>query len=542
MAMAGGDPQRLTDGKQGVASFAWSPDGRRLAFTRQDDVDEEAIKHHQDVLQVTDNHYLTRAAVKPWHVWVVPAGGGKAERRTQGAWSVKTDEEPAVPPAWSPDGATLAYVRYPDPYTGRAFQSTLEAVPAEGGTPVPLVAEEGATAPRFAPKGAGLAYLRPRGGDQNNGQAVYLGAPGGPVDVTRALARNTDRFVWLPGGDGFLLHGGDHARMAFWRQPLTGQAQRLDLGEVSPQAFSMAPTGAVAFVGVTATHPGELYLLDSLTAKPRRLTHLNDFVDQLKLGASREVDWTGPNGFQEDGILTEPVGFQAGQTYPLVLFLHGGPAGQSILSFNPLVQLLAAKGFLVFQPNYRGSTNLGDAYQHAIYRDTGEGPGRDVMAGLAAVTRLGIVDRKRIGISGWSYGGYMTSWLNGRYPGWQAAIEGAAVNDWPLDYTIAYYQQGDLYLFGGPPYGKDEATARLWREQSPLSLAGKVVTPTLILGDVGDPNVPIVNSYEMFHALRDRGVPTEFYAYPVDSHFPGDIVHVTDLYDRWVRWMEKYLK
>jgi dipeptidyl aminopeptidase/acylaminoacyl peptidase len=206
------------------------------------------------------------------------------------------------------------------------------------------------------------------------------------------------------------------------------------------------------------------------------------------------------------------------------------------------VQLLAAKGFLVFQPNYRGSINLGDAYQHAIYRDTGEGPGKDVMAGLVAVERLGVADKTRIGISGWSYGGYMTSWLNGRYPGWRAAIEGAALNDWLMDYTIAYYQHGDLYFFGGSPYGKDQAIAKLWREQSPISLAGEVITPTLILGDAGDPNVPIVNSYEMYHALQDHGVPVEFYVYPADTHFPGDIVHTTDVYDRWVKWMEKYLK
>lgn len=542
MSMAGGDPQRITDGKQGVASFSWSPDGSRIAFYRQDDVDEDAIKHHQDVVQVTDNNYMTRAAVNPWHIWVVPAEGGKAQRLTQGSWSVQTDQDTGTPLAWSRDGKSIAYAKFPDAYFGNAYFCTIESVSADGKSTKVLANAGGAVAPRFAPKGGALAFMRPRAGDQNNGNAVYLQTDAGAVDLTKALARNFDDYTWLPDGSGLLLEGADRAQAYLWRQPLKGVASKLDLGDLSVQGFSVADRGAVALTAVTARHPVELYVLDSIGAKPRRLTHLNDFADTLTLGKSSAVDWEGPDGFQEDGILTYPADYEQAKPYPLVLLIHGGPEGQSVLSFDALTQLLAAKGFLVFRPNYRGSTNLGDAYQHAIYRDTGEGPGKDVMAGLVAVEKLGVVDKTRIGISGWSYGGYMTSWLNGRYPGWRAAIEGAALNDWLMDYTISYYQHGDLYFFGASPYAKDEGTAKLWREQSPIALAGNAVTPTLILGDAGDPNVPIVNSYEMYHALQDHGVPVEFYVYPADTHFPSDIVHTTDVYDRWVKWMEKYLK
>ncbi len=162
------------------------------------------------------------------------------------------------------------------------------------------------------------------------------------------------------------------------------------------------------------------------------------------------------------------------------------------------------------------------------------------MAGLAAVVKLGSVDTDRIGVSGWSYGGYMTTWLSGHYPGWKAAVAGAALTDWVMDYTVSYYQTGDTYFFGGSPWlAKD---GQIWREQSPIASAYKVTAPTLIMGDVGDPNVPLVNSYEWFHALRDNGVTVEFYAYPVDTHFPHDIVRSTDVYRRWVGWMQHYLK
>jgi dipeptidyl aminopeptidase/acylaminoacyl peptidase len=135
----------------------------------------------------------------------------------------------------------------------------------------------------------------------------------------------------------------------------------------------------------------------------------------------------------------------------------------------------------------------------------------------------------------------MTSWLNGNYPDkWKAAVEGAALNDWVLDYTIAFYQTDDLYFFGGSPY--IEKYKKIWREQSPITYAHKVKAPTLIMGDVGDPNVPIVNSYQMYHALRDNGVHVEFYAYPVDSHFPHSIVRTTDVYKRWIDWLVKYVK
>ena len=542
MPMAGGDPVRLTDGKQGVASFTWSPDGKRIAFYTQDPADEDAAKHHRDALRVTDNHYLTREPVQPWHVWVVPAAGGPAVRLTEGGWSVQDDQDDGTPLAWSRDGGSIAYAKFPDPYFGNSYLGDIEAVSADGKSTQVLVNAPGSVAPQYAPKGAALAFMRPRGGDQNNGEAVYLESDGKQRDLTAALACNIQDYAWLPDGSGLLLHGDAGPMTVFWRQPLDGKAVKLDLGDVSPRGFSLARDGAVAFVGVTPLHPAELYVLDSPRAKPRQLTHLNGFVDSLKLGKSAEVAWT-QDGFKEDGILFYPADYTQGRRYPLVLVIHGGPESASTLGFSPLPQLLAAQGYLVFQPNYRGSTNLGDAYQHAIYRDTGEGPGKDVMAGLAAVEKLGIVDEQRIAVSGWSYGGYMTSWLNGRYPDrWKAAVEGAALNDWLLDYTISYYQQGDVYFFGGPPFGPDTATAKLWREQSPLALAGNVKAPTLILGDSGDNNVPIVNSYEMFHALQDRGVTVEFYAYPVDTHFPGDIVHSTDVYDRWRTWMDKYLR
>ncbi|WEN14158.1 S9 family peptidase [Rhodanobacter sp. AS-Z3] len=542
MPMDGGDAHCITEAKHGVDSFSWSPDGTQLAFVSTDEpANAKAIKAHDDAFQVTDNHFLARAALTSSHLWLIPSSGGTAKRLTEGSFSLSTDQQDGAPePAWSRDGHSIAFTRFPGPYWGPSFHSVIDSVDVAGGAPHPLVTAQSVMDPRYAPTGKALAWLRPRGGDQNNGNAVYVSVDGHQRDVTEALARNIGNYAWLPNGK-LLLAGGDGTHAVLWLQPLSGKASKLDLGEVEAGAdVSIAKTGVLAFIGSTAKHPGELYVMNATSGKPRQLTQLNAFIDTLALGRTESIDWDGPDGFHEDGVLTYPVGYQSGQKYPLVLAIHGGPEAGSTVQFSPLPQLLAAAGFVVFQPNYRGSTNLGDAYQHAIYRDTGEGPGKDVMAGVAAVEKLGMVDSNRIGVSGWSYGGYMTTWLSGHYPSrWKAAVAGASLTDWLMDYTVSYYQTGDAYFFGGSPWaGKDR---EIWREQSPIASADKVTAPTLIMGDVGDPNVPLVNSYEWYHALRDNGVPVEFYAYPVDTHFPKDIVRTTDVYRRWVGWMTAHL-
>ncbi len=542
MPMDGGDAVRITSSKTGVDAYAWSPNGKQFAFIAQDTVPHpKAIKHHDDAFRVTDNNYMVRAAVQPWHLWVVPAKGGKAKQLTNGKWSLGTDQGSMSAPVWTANGKAVVVCKFPTVWEGDAWHSVLTSVAVPSGKTKTVVTDQGAFQPLFAPDGKSLAFLRPRNGDQNNGFAVYVKQNGKIRDVTAALDRNINNFVWLPGGKAMLLLAEKGTREVMWEQPVDGTAKLLNMGKVMPGGqVSVSKTGEIAFTASTASHPSELYIMKSVNSRPHRLTNLNAFVDSLAIAKNETVRWK-LDGFHEDGVLTYPVHFEKGKKYPLVLVIHGGPEGASTVRFSPLVQLLAAQGFLVFQPNYRGSINLGDAYQHAIYRNTGKGPGEDVMAGLKTVEGMGIVNKSLIGVTGWSYGGYMTSWLIGNYPDvWKAAVSGAALNDWVMDYTIAYYQTGDLYFFGGSPWVK--RYWKIWREQSPIEYALRVKAPTLIMGDAGDPNVPIVNSYEMFHALRDNGVPVEFYVYPANTHFPHDIVRATDVYRRWVGWMVKYLK
>ena len=215
--------------------------------------------------------------------------------------------------------------------------------------------------------------------------------------------------------------------------------------------------------------------------------------------------------------------------------LHGGPTSASTETFDPLDQLLAARGWLVLEPNYRGSNNLGARYQRAVGGDKLRGPGTDVDAALAAVRKLGIVDDSRLAVSGWSYGAGLALWMTAHRHDWRAAVAGAAVTDIAADYATADDITADRALAGGSPLvGRYRAAAAA---MSPITYAARVRTPLLLLTCRGDTRVSPVGVYEFFHALRDLGRDVRLVAYPIDGHFPSDPVRRTDVYRRWIAFI-----
>jgi len=347
----------------------------------------------------------------------------------------------------------------------------------------------------------------------------------------------------MPDSSSLLLQIEDRAQEPLVVQEINGQVRRLPMGPVTAAAIqslgSVARDGTIAFVGDTPGRPNEVYVLAKDAVAPKRLTSFNEAIANLTVGKETRLAWHS-DGFEEDGVLTYPPGYVAGRRYPLVLRIHGGPYEISTESFSTFYQLAASHGYLVFAPNYRGSTGSGNTYVHAIFNDPNTGPARDIMAGIAAVERLGIVDKSRIGVSGWSYGGELTSWLEGHYGIWRVAVAGAAVNDLVVDYSIADDIDADRLIFTGSSPFKGNALA-LWRRESPLTYFKNIHTPTLIFCNVYDVRVPIPESYEMFHALRDNGVPVKFFAYPTGGHLPRGPVREADVYRRWLEWFDRYL-
>jgi dipeptidyl aminopeptidase/acylaminoacyl peptidase len=553
MPMSGGDARRITSAPKGVQQFTWSPDGRTIAYATEDEPEKKTgPERFNDSFEVGNDDFLIQSQALPTHAWLVPAGGGEARRLTSGSWSLPINHPPGAPAsplAWSPDGKSIVLVRLPTPHSGDARDATAQIVDVATGRMRGLTGRDRLEVqPTYSPDGSQVAYWQPRDADSTgnvNEIHVAPSAGGAGRSITRALDRNIARSIWMPDGKSLLIGANDGTRVSLWLQPLDGSAHKLDLGKLSPSSsfwvdIAVGKDGSIAFTATDPSRPAELYYMASPNTEPRRLTNLNAEVAGLALGRTEVISWQS-DGFTHNGIVTYPPDFSNNQKYPLVLVIHGGPTAASLENFAPQAQLMAAKGWVVFQPNYRGSDQIGNVYQHAIVGDAGAGPGRDVMAGVASLKQRGFVDESRIAVSGWSYGGYMTTWLLGNYSGWRVAVAGAAVTDWLDQYNLGDGNVRRGAGFGGSPW-TDPKRMQSYIDQSPIAYASKIRTPTLVMSNTQDFRVTPTQSFKLYHALKDNGVPTKFIAYPIYGHNAGDPVRQRDVQRRWIEWIEQYFR
>jgi dipeptidyl aminopeptidase/acylaminoacyl peptidase len=551
MPMNGGDARVVTAAPTGVQQYAWRPDGQTIAYVTADPpADTAAHRTGHDAFEISSNDYLTTETPTPAHIWVVPADSGPARRLTQGTWSLPISFPPGPPSSpisWSPDGRSIAFTRQERPYSGETEKTTLEIVDVASGAMRPITRHTWLEAfPQWSPDGAHVAYLYARDGDIVNVTDVHVTTPDGGAEgpnLTRSIDRMFYRILWMPDSKSFLVGGNDVDRVSLWQVPLSGAPRKLDLGGVSPTSVfwldaNVGAGGAIAFTGSEARRPTELYYMASPTSAPKRLTDFNASIASLALGAVDTIGWRGPDGFRENAVLTFPPDFDPSRKYPVIAFIHGGPNAASLRTFSASSQMFAARGYIVFSPNYRGSDNFGNAYFRAVIRDAGDGPGKDVMAGLARLEQRPYVDSTRIFVHGSSYGGFMTSWLIGHYAGFKAAVAGAAVTDLADEYNFGDGNVSWKYFVGGSPWLPDGE--KVLREQSPITYVRNVKTPTLIISTTGDVRVPVTQSYKLFRALTDLGVETKFVAYPVPGHGPGDPVRGRDWYARTIAWIEAH--
>ena len=535
--MGGGEARQITEEEEGVTTFSWSADGAHIFYTSQDPLVEiEGEERHNKSFEVGDSSYLTQAAPRSNHLWRIGVDGGEPEQLTRGMESI---EELVV----SPDGMTVAFTASPGPHSADSNRTTIRAIDLETGETRDLIGDPPVSAGDFSPDGRYIAFWRSRGAEPYfNPGGIFLSPLGGgeTIDVTAEIDRNLSGMAWLPDGNSILVAGTDLTARALWHQPLDGAPQRLDLGSIHPGIPVVSPDGTVVFVGRENQRASELYTMTVGQWKPRLLTNFNDALAEMHLGAVETVTWDGPDGFEQNGVLLYPPDYIKGQQYPLVLNIHGGPMGASTEAFSTFNQIMAARGWLVFSPNYRGSSTQGKTFQSAVINDAGEGPGRDVMSGVDVLKNRRIVDETRVAVSGWSYGGYMTAWLTAHYDGWTVAMAGAAVTDWFDWYNMADMNTWAGYGLGGSPWLNDNAM-NYWK-QSPMAYAHQIETPTLILSNTGDERVTISQSYKLYHALKDNNVEVKFIAYPVPGHFPADPVHRRDITRRWVDWIDDHFE
>lgn len=545
--------ETLTQAPSGIRDLRWSPDGTAIAFAA-DDPPKSAPYFYAG-----DNDYTLTAPVPPTHLWIVLARGGPARRLTSGSWSVAPTDPQGVFSSqftWAPSGRAIVFTRLRNTFSGDDEYSTLWRLDLTTHHLTPLSLHSAfELSPAYAPDGT-LAYSYPRDGNYLAENTLRAYASGHDTPLAPQLDRNPGAAYWMPGRSAVLTCAVDGTLTRLYLLQ-DGRANAIPLGDLNVvcdtassstfdcgAAASAARNGTIAFLASDTHSARELYVVSRAGAPPRRLTHVNDFVRALDIGAMREISWKGPNGFRERGVLTLPARAVRGRRYPVLVLIHGGPGLSDVRSFAwetwPRAQLFAAHGYLVFQPNYRGSDGDGNRYMLAIQRDTVRGPSSDILAGLDAVKKLPYADPSRVAVSGWSYGGQLTSWLITQTHQWRAAVSGAAVNNEMEEYALSVTNVQDRYYLGISPFAPGGRA--VYQANTPLTYARNVTTPTLIWGTTGDPVVPITQSYEFYHALHERGVPVRFAVFTAPTHGPSNERQTEDLMRLWIDWLDRWMK
>jgi dipeptidyl aminopeptidase/acylaminoacyl peptidase len=546
----GGEARKLTDVKQGVSSFAWSPDSSRLALVIHDpDPDEEEKE------QAGEKEKGKEKAPKPIvvrrlqfkrdevgflndlrdHLYVFDVNSRSLTQVTSGPYD---DSDPA----WSPDGKWIAFASNRSPEPDSNFNTDIFLVPAAGGD-IRAVANSSATeeSPLFTHDGSSIVYNV--GGDPKDiwyGTQKIAVVPvdgGQPRVLTAGLDRNA--FAIRVSRDGshvvFVLEDRGTEQLA--RVPLSGgEVERLVTGDRSITQFDVGPAGEIAVLESTLDRPAEISMVKA-GGLLERLTKVNDaFLSGIELGKTERFKARSADGTMIDAFLTRPPSAPGGKL-PAILRIHGGPVAQFSTSFELEWQLLAAHGYAVVAANPRGSSGRGRDFSHAIWADWGNKDYQDVMAAVDTVVEMGVADPDRLGVGGWSYGGILTDHVIVQTTRFKAAISGASEVNYVANYGHDHYQR-EWEAELGLPFDHPD----LWMKLSPFFRVRNVKTPTLIMNGQEDWNVPLLNSEQLYQALRRLGVATELVVYPGQGHGIRRPSYQKDRYQRYIAWYDKYVK
>ncbi|MDB5706708.1 MAG: tolB [Sphingomonas bacterium] len=477
-------------------------------------------------------------------LWLYDLATHKARRLTTGNY----DE---ALPAWSPDGRSIAFTskRAPDP--DRTYDSNLYVVPVGSAPAEPraLTTFTGAdndsdweSYPAWSPDGRSIAYLQ--GGPVEliaygvHTLAVVPAAGGAATVLTPALDRNVGNPLWSSDGRTirFTVEDDEVERIA--EVPATGGPVRAVAGGFQTlSAPSQAANGRVALLVDNPAAPAELYALDG--GALRQLSRHNaDWLKQVAIAPVVRTSFRSKDGTEVHGFLTVPAGAAPVRPLPAMLYNHGGPQSQFNASFNINWQIFASHGYAVIASNPRGSTGRGEAYAKALYGDWGGPAVIDALAAVDDAVARGVADPKRLGVGGWSYGGMLTNYLIASDTRFRAAVSGASIGNILAGYgTDQYIRDYEMEL--GVPWKNMEPWLRnsysFYRNE-------KIVTPTLFMGGEKDSNVPVLNSKQMYQALRSRGVETQLVIYPGEYHGLKRPSFLKDRMERWLAWYDARVK
>ncbi|HYE88266.1 MAG TPA: S9 family peptidase [Vicinamibacterales bacterium] len=546
MAVDGGEAWKLTDAKENVSAYSWAPDSATIAYVATDPrtADEEANIKKRDDERVFEGDFRYS------HAWVIDITTKQATRITEGNQYTLQGA-----PSWSPDGKQFVFGASATPmlrdnrrdvYLADVASKRVEKLSTNWGSD---------TSPRWSQDGATIAWV----GEPNTTAPLPDGTASSVIlqqrlmlyDVKSKTIKDTltPQFdsdagnpIWTNEGKRVMFVTGKRTYNEAFAYDLTSGTYTQLSQRRTINGTSVSKDGKTIVVTMDAPDAAtEVYVTDPSFANLKRLTNTNPQLAELAQGETEVVTWKSSDGVEVEGVLLKPVGFQAGTRYPTLVVAHGGPAGAFVNGFRlgglEGGQVWAGKGWAVFYPNPRGSSNYGQKTLAANVNDWGGGDYRDIMTGVDALIARGIADPDKLAHIGWSYGGYMTAWVITQTSRFKAAMVGAGLtNMWSM-YGTNDIPSVLIAYFGGIP---NKQTLPLYLDRSAMTHIDKVTTPTLILHGANDERVPVGQAYELYRGLKDRGKPTELVFYPREGHGITEYYHQKDRMQRIYDWVTKY--
>ncbi|MEY2540643.1 MAG: hypothetical protein QOI22_245 [Verrucomicrobiota bacterium] len=547
----GGEAEKITDTKGGVEDFAWAPDSKRIVLVVHDPDPREPAKKEKEkktVPPLVINRFHFKQDIDGYltdrwsHLQLLDLSTHKIDILTSG----KHDE---FLPAWSPDGNEIAFVTKRGDDPDRTVNWDVWVIGAQPGgkerqittSPEADPHPDWGSAPAWSPDGKTIAYIH--GGDPKKIEyAVHtlaiIPAAGGEAKVlTQNLDRNVVQPHWSPDGKSIFVLLEDDGAKTLLRVPISGSGpEPVAGGRRSLTAYDVSKNGKVIVRASTPDRPYEIFAAEKNDL--RNLTKQNDaWSSQFKLARVEETKFKSKDGTEVHGFLVHPVDLGAGAKPPALLRPHGGPQSQYASEFSFETQLFAANGYAVIMPNPRGSTGRGEKFALGIFAAWGSVDVEDDLAAVDDAVARGLADPDRLGVGGWSYGGISTNYLIASTTRFKAATSGASISDVLAGYgTDQYVIDYEEEL--GVPWKNTDAYLKL---SYPFLHADRIKTPTLFLCGENDFNVPLLNSEQMYQALRSLNVPTELVIYPGQFHRLKKPSYIIDRYKRYLDWYAKWM-